>query len=71
MPSLQPYGGGGWVASCLLPPSALSLFTHVLVKHETVQQGLRWATLWESVTAESQFRWAVGWWGLVGERCSA
>lgn len=57
MPSLQPYGGAGWVASCLLPPSALSLFTHVLIKQETVQAGLTWATLWEPVTVDYPFRW--------------
>jgi hypothetical protein len=38
MPSLQPYGGPGWALSCLLPPSAISLFASVLVKHEAVQQ---------------------------------
>lgn len=38
MPSLQPYGGSGWVLSCLLPPSAISLFASVLVKHEATQQ---------------------------------
>ncbi|GAB4821282.1 hypothetical protein N2152v2_008328 [Parachlorella kessleri] len=55
MPSLQPYGGAGWVASCLLPPSALSLFTHVLVKHESVQQGLTWQTISQPVTVNYQF----------------
>lgn len=38
MPSLQPYGGPGWALSCLLPPSAISLFASVLVKHEATQQ---------------------------------
>lgn len=38
MPSLQPYGGAGWALSCLLPPSAISLFASVLVKHEAAQQ---------------------------------
>ena len=38
MPSLQPYGSPGWALSCLLPPSAISLFASVLVKHEAVQQ---------------------------------
>lgn len=46
MPSLQPYGGPGWVLSCLLPPSAISLFASVLVKHEATQQvGGSWHTL--------------------------
>ena len=38
MPSLQPYGGRSWAAACLLPPSAISLFASVLVKHEATQQ---------------------------------
>ena len=38
VPSLQPYGGPAWTLSCLLPPSAISLFASVLVKHEAVQQ---------------------------------
>ena len=44
MPSLQPYGGPGWALSCLLPPSAISLFASVLVKHEAVQQASKGAT---------------------------
>lgn len=34
MPSVQAYGGPSWLWSCLLPPSALSLFAHVLTKLE-------------------------------------
>ena len=45
MPSLQPYGGPGWALSCLLPPSAISLFASVLVKHEAVQQASQAACL--------------------------
>lgn len=56
MPSLQPYGGPGWAWSCLLPPSAISLFASVLVKHEASQQGLTWATLAQPVTVEHSFR---------------
>ncbi|KAL4853959.1 ATP-binding cassette sub-family A member 3 [Chlorella vulgaris] len=55
MPSLQPYGGPGWALSCLLPPSAISLFASVLVKHEAVQQGLSWRTLAMPVTVEGGF----------------
>lgn len=59
MPSLQPYGGRGWVLSCLLPPSAVSLFAHVLVQLESVSQGLTWATLSVPVTAEYGFSGAT------------
>jgi ABC-type multidrug transport system fused ATPase/permease subunit len=55
MPSLQPYGGPGWALSCLLPPSAISLFASVLVKHEATQQGLTWSTIGMPVTVEHSF----------------
>ena len=47
MPSLQPYGGPGWALACLLPPSAISLFASVLVKHEAVQQAREHEGLFE------------------------
>jgi ATP-binding cassette subfamily A (ABC1) protein 1/ATP-binding cassette subfamily A (ABC1) protein 3 len=56
MPALAPYGGASWVAACLLPPSAISLFAHVLVRLETAQRGLTWGTMGEAVTMEYPFR---------------
>lgn len=55
MPALAPYGGASWVAACLLPPSAISLFAHVLVRLETAQRGLTWGTMGEAVTMEYPF----------------
>ncbi len=55
MPSLQPYGGPGWTLACLLPPSCISLFAHVLVKMETAQRGVDWSTLRLPVTVEYPF----------------
>eukprot|EP00887_Chlorella_sp_A99_P005937 scaffold29.g5937.t1 len=55
VPSIQPYGGAGWAAACLLPPSAISLFAHVLVRQESSARGLTWASLWQPVTVEGSF----------------
>ncbi|KAK9828547.1 hypothetical protein WJX72_000707 [[Myrmecia] bisecta] len=55
IPTFQPYGGPGWVLSCLLPPSSISLFAYVLVKLESSQRGVRWSTLPLAVTAEYPF----------------
>ena len=54
-PALQPYGGAGWAAACLLPPSAISLFAHVLVRQESAARGLNWASVWQPVTVEGSF----------------
>lgn len=56
MPSWQPYGGPLWTAACVLPPSAVSLFSHVLLKQESIGAGLTWSSLWQVVTVEGQFR---------------
>ncbi len=55
IPTFQPYGGYGWALACLLPPSSISLFAYVLVKLESAQRGVRWATLPLAVTAEYPF----------------
>ena len=55
MPSLQPYGGTGWVLACLLPPSSISLFANILIKMESAAIGITWSTLWLSVTSEANF----------------
>lgn len=55
MPTFQPYGGWGWYLSCLFPPSAVSLFAHVLLKAEAGGQGLQWQNISASVTSESDF----------------
>ena len=57
MPELQPlpYGGSGWVAACLLPPSAISLFATVLLQLEGNQRGVTWSTLHLPVTTAGSF----------------
>lgn len=55
MPTWQPYGGWGWPAACLLPPSAVSLFATVLLKLEGSQRGVRWGTLRLAVTSQFPF----------------
>ena len=55
MPTWQPYGGWGWPAACLLPPSAVSLFATVLLKLEGSQRGVRWATLGLATTSQYPF----------------
>jgi hypothetical protein len=55
MPTVQPYGGRGWVLACLAPPSALSLFATVLLKFEGAQRGVTWAALGRAVTPQYAF----------------
>lgn len=50
MPSVQAYGGPSWLWSCLLPPSTLSLFAHVLTKLEGGGKGVTWSTFTASAT---------------------
>ncbi|KAK9842270.1 hypothetical protein WJX81_003820 [Elliptochloris bilobata] len=55
MPTVEPYGGRGWVAACLAPPSALSLFATVLLKFEGAQRGVTWRALGQAVTPQYPF----------------
>ena len=55
MPTVEPYGGRGWVLACLAPPSALSLFATVLLKFEGAQRGVTWAALGQAVTPQYAF----------------
>ena len=55
MPTVEPYGGRGWVLACLAPPSALSLFATVLLKFEGAQRGVTWAALGQAVTPQYEF----------------
>lgn len=55
MPTIEPYGGRGWVLACLAPPSALSLFATVLLKFEGAQRGVTWAALGQAVTPQYAF----------------
>ncbi len=55
MPTVQPYGGRGWVLACLAPPSALSLFATVLLKFEGAQRGVTWAALGVAVTPQYEY----------------
>lgn len=58
-PSWEPYGGALWALACLLPPSAVSLFAHVLLQQESVGSGVTWRNLGEGVTVESYFSGGV------------
>lgn len=51
MPSIDPYGGASWVWACLLPPSSVSLFGHVLTRMEGSGQGITWGTAATSATS--------------------
>lgn len=51
MPSIDPYGGPSWVWACLLPPSSISLFGHVLTRMEGSGQGITWSTAATSATS--------------------
>jgi len=56
MPTLvQPYGGSGWTLSCLLPPSAITLFVECILSVETVERGVTWETLDVSAAVEYDF----------------
>lgn len=54
-PAVSPLGGYSWAAACLLPPSAISLFAHVLVRQEGAGRGLTWHTLSQPIASEGIF----------------
>ena len=54
-PTFQPYGGWAWKASCLLPPSAVSLFAWVLIPLEGAHRGVHWGNLGENVNQQGSF----------------
>jgi ATP-binding cassette subfamily A (ABC1) protein 3 len=67
MPTFQPYGGAGWRAACLLPPSAVSLFASVLLRLEGGARGIRWGTLSLGVTNQDPFSAATVFYMLAAD----
>lgn len=55
MPTFEPYGGTGWWAACILPPSAVSLFATILMRLESNGRGVRWNSINAVITNQGEF----------------
>ena len=50
--AVQMYGGSGRLWACLLPPSALAVWSEVLITLEEGNVGINWGSLHKGITQE-------------------